>query len=92
MGDLKLIRAIDMNLEILCVMAKIEQNLEQIFENNFDCYAEFLDKTVRAMSKEKFIEIIGNLLTERIANKANSDNANRAIFVRCNTTFKILNL
>jgi hypothetical protein len=33
-----------------------------------------------AMTKEKFIEVVSNLLTEREANLANSENANCAIF------------
>lgn len=52
-------------------MAKIEQNLEQLFENNFDCARS--DKNAISMSKEKFVEIVGNLLTECMANKDNSN-------------------
>jgi hypothetical protein len=72
-------------------MAKIKQNLEQLFENNFDCYAEydkngaempecFADKAAMAMTKEKFVELASNLLAERKGNHANSKPANCAIF------------
>jgi len=52
-------------------MAIYEQNLEQLFENNFDCYA---DKKA-AMSKAKFIDIVSNILTERKSSQSSSNNA-----------------
>jgi polyphosphate kinase len=64
-------------------MAKIEQDLKQLFENNFDCYAEY-DKNgaelsecfdiSMAMTKQKFVEVVNNLLSELEVNKANSYN------------------
>jgi len=53
-------------------MAKIEQDLKQLFENNFDGYTIFGEE--RAMTKQKFVEVVGNLLTELETNKANSEN------------------
>jgi hypothetical protein len=52
-------------------MAKIEQDLKQLFENNFDDYTILGEE--KAITKQKFVEVVGNLLTEREANKANSD-------------------
>jgi hypothetical protein len=52
-------------------MAKIEQDLKQLFENNFDCC---MVREEEAMTKQKFIEVVGNLLSELEVNKANSYN------------------
>lgn len=53
-------------------MAKIERDLGQLFENNFDCYTLVergsceLDEEI-AMSRDKFVRLVSDLLTE--ANK-----------------------
>jgi len=59
-------------------MAKIEQTLEQLFDNNFDCYTTYYKSTNQsgeeeAMTKKTFVKIVGDLLTEKEANKANDN-------------------
>ena len=66
-------------------MAKIEQDLEQLFKNSFNCYTQVDRGSGRleeemAMTMDMFIEVVSNLLTEREANQANSKPANCAIF------------
>ena len=42
-----------------------EEELKEIFENNFDCYADTEDDTiVMAMSKERYIEVMSKLKEE----------------------------
>lgn len=49
-------------------MSKIEQDLKALFENNFDCYAIFESGNMvgreMAMTKGKFMGVVGGLLTE----------------------------
>ena len=50
----------------------MEINLDEIFDNNFDCYADsyvknkygmdIYDCSVQAMTKHKFISIVGELI------------------------------
>lgn len=37
-------------------MKNLEKELEQTFENNFDCYSEY--DQIMAMTKEMFVEIV----------------------------------
>ena len=50
-------------------MAKIEQNLKQLFRKNSDCKSIYeagnMITEIPAMAEEKFIEIVSNLLTKR---------------------------
>ena len=42
-----------------------DDELIQIFENKFDCYADTVDESaVMAMTKERFIEVVRELLTK----------------------------
>jgi hypothetical protein len=58
-------------------MSKIKQGLGKLFSDNSDCTAVFYNgkKLTKkaAMTKKKFIEVVGNLLTEQEANKANKN-------------------
>ena len=49
-------------------MAKIEQNLRELFRNN-----------APEMTEDKFVEIVGNLLTECMANQVNSRQADKRL-------------
>lgn len=41
------------------------QDLSQIFENKFDCYADMNDDSVvLAMTKETFIKVVSNILSD----------------------------
>jgi hypothetical protein len=44
------------------------KELEEIFYNNFDCYADNPDKLIPAMSRDKYLEIINKLRKEGIRN------------------------
>ncbi len=45
------------------IMQKDE--LSQIFENKFDCYADMLDDSVvLAMTKETFVKVVSNILSD----------------------------
>lgn len=49
-------------------MAKIKQDLGQLFENNSNCYADTTDDSVvMAMDKEQFVKIVTDLLTECVS-------------------------
>jgi len=45
-------------------MVKIEQDLEQLFEKNFDCYANYNEERSKdlAMTKDVFVKTVSNLL------------------------------
>lgn len=50
-------------------MKKIKQTLSQIFDDNFDCYAEYdtfdeEDLVEISMSKDKFIEVVTKFLEQ----------------------------
>ena len=55
-------------------MAKIKQDLGQLFENNSNCYADTTDDSVvMAMDKEQFVKIVTDLLTERVSADSSHD-------------------
>lgn len=57
-------------------MAKIEQGLKQLFRDNADNNSIYeagnMITTIPTMTEDKFVEVVGDLLTEREASKANS--------------------
>lgn len=44
----------------------MEEELAQLFENNFDCYADAEDLNTMAMTKEKFIQVVSNRLEKLV--------------------------
>ena len=55
-------------------MAKIKQDLGQLFENNSNCYADTTDDSVvMAMDKEQFVKIVTDLLTESVSAESSHD-------------------
>ena len=65
-------------------MAKIKQDLKQLFRSNADNTSIYEVANsigqIPSMTEDKFVEVVSNLLTERKSNQANSKNANCAIF------------
>lgn len=58
-------------------MAKIKQDLGQLFENNSNCYANTTDNSVvMAMDKEQFVKIVSDLLTECVLAECSDENSN----------------